>query len=71
MERRAYEPVPANREDGRGKEMRMLVTSSATPANCLTSASAPVVSYTVTVVDASDTSKVLARTTTRVALGLE
>ncbi len=64
-------PVPANREDGRGKEMRMLVTASTTPANCLTSASAPIMSYTVTVVDASDTSKVLARTTTRIALGLE
>ena len=64
-------PVPSNREDGRGKEMRMLVTASATPATCLTSASAPIVSYTVTVVDAADASKVLAKTTTRIALGLE
>ena len=64
-------PVPSNREDGRGKEMRMLVTASATPATCLTSASAPIVSYTVTVVDAADAWKVLAKPTTRIALGRE
>jgi len=64
-------PTPANRRDGRGKEMRMVVTAGAAPVNCLTAASAPVVSYTVTVVDAADSSKVLASTTTRVALGLE
>lgn len=64
-------PVPANREDGRGLEMKTIVSADATPANCLTASSAPVVRYTVTVVEAKNTANVLATTTTKIALGLE
>ena len=63
--------APADRKDGRGLVMRMIVTTTASPATCVTSASAPVVTYTVKVVEAADTSKVLATSTTRIALGLE
>jgi|GEM_PF-1020477 len=63
--------LPANREDGRGLEMKMLVSATSAPATCMTSASAPIVSYTVTVVEAKDPTTVLASTTTKIALGLE
>jgi hypothetical protein len=51
--------------------MKMIVSADATPANCLTAASAPVVRYTVTIVEAKDPTKELASTTTKIALGLE
>ena len=63
--------APPNRTDGRGLPLKMIVSAGAAPANCTTSSNAPVVTYTVTVVEASDTSKVLATSTTRIALGLE
>jgi len=64
-------PTPANRTDGRGLTMKMLVTGTVAPTNCLTSANAPTVNYTVTIVDAGHPSHVLAKTTTSIALGLE
>jgi len=64
-------PTPANRVDGRGMAMKMLVSGGATPSTCLTSTNAPTVTYTVTVVEAAHPSNVLARSTTSVALGLE
>ncbi len=62
---------PANRPDGRGMAMRMVVTADATPASCMTSNVPPVVTYTVKVVEAAHPTRVLATSSTKIALGLE
>ncbi|ROS30694.1 hypothetical protein [Cellulomonas sp. PhB150] len=63
--------APANRKDGRGLPMKMIVTTTAAPINCVTSTASPIVSYTVKIVEAGDVTKVLATSTTKIALGLQ
>ena len=63
--------APVNRKDGRGLTMKMVVTTTAAPVNCVTSSSAPVVTYQVKVVEAAHPTKVLATSKTTIALGLE
>lgn len=62
---------PANRPDGRGMAMKLVVTADATPTNCMTAAVPPVVTYSVKVVEAARPTHVLATSTTKIALGLE
>lgn len=63
--------APADRPDGRGVTMRMIVAADATPSNCTTATVPPVVRYTVRVVDAANPTRVLATASTQIALGLE
>lgn len=63
--------APANRPDGRGMAMKMVVTADATPVNCMTSSVPPVVTYSVKIVEAANPTRVLATSSTKIALGLE
>lgn len=63
--------VPPDRVDGRGIKMHMVLVADAAPADCLTSTTAPVVTYTVKVVETANPTKVLATSTARLAIGLE
>lgn len=63
--------APANRTDGRGKQLQMLVTATPTPAGCATASAAPLVSYHVRVVDPANPSRVYAESRARLAVGLQ